>query len=205
MGTKPRTKATKIIQRVWTGGTPEAVVGIDPGLHGALVLYRPNPPAVLLSEGGVVGGTEPHLMVWDIPKAKVQKTLSKAMLEFDKQGIFDLARALVDVYGAQRVIIENVSGRAGQGSGFSFGFGVGLLHMAFVAAGAKPETVTPSVWKRDAKVPADKDKTTACADETFPDYKHLFRVPYKNTPTKIVTRHDRAEAALIAWWGVHHV
>lgn len=178
----------------------EMVVGVDPGLHGAIALYR---PAMML-------GDKPHpdaLLVWDMPTREVQASRNKFKTVLDLKGLSDLARTLVGVFGVKRVIIEQVSGMAGQGSGFSFGWNAAAAHMAFVAEGVEPETVTPSTWKKDCDVPADKKQAADCARLTFPDHHEKFRKPHgtKARAAKGVTvpANDRAEAALLAWWGVN--
>jgi hypothetical protein len=54
-------------------------------------------------------------------------------------------------------------------------------------------TVTPSVWKQSLNIPADKTAARRRAAEFFPDDAHQWRL----------AKHDgRAEAALIAWYGL---
>lgn len=177
------------------------VVGVDPGLDGAIALYRPGIAPLLSFEGVEV--PRPELMLWDMPTHTVQAGKGKTKREVDIRELCALAIYLVGVYGAQRVIIEKVSGMPGQGSGFSFGWNTAAVMTAFIAAGAHPEQVTPAMWKKQCDVPADKKLATGCAELTFPNFKHLFHVPHKTSKKGVmVPRHDRSEAALLAWWGV---
>lgn len=170
----------------------KCVVGVDPGGKGAFALYRPGfAPA---SDG---------LLVWDMPVKQVQVSRNKFKEVVDLHGIYHLAAFLVDIIGAERVIIEKVGGMPGQGSGFTFGWNCGTVHMAFIAAGLEPEMVMPARWKKDSQVPADKKAALKCADLTFPEHKAKFRVPHKTQKAATVPRPDRAEAALIAHWGAH--
>jgi hypothetical protein len=181
----------------------DIVLGVDPGGNGALALYRPNAAPIPGPPGTDIMITPHKLMVWDMPTRKVQTTKNKFKVELDLRALSDLAKMLVDSYGVQRVVIEKVGGMPGQGSGFTFGWNCGVVHMAFVAHGLVPELVSPGQWKKDAQVPADKKQAVACADATFEEHRDLFRVPHATQKGKFVVRSDRAEAALIAWWGVN--
>lgn len=195
------------IQRNKAKAGREIVVGVDPGGKGALALYRPNheppplPPGVTMLTD--LTAQSAKLIVWDMPTRDVQVTKNKFKTELDLFALHKLALLLVDSYSAERVVIEKVGGMPGQGSGFTFGWNCGVVHMAFIAAGVVPEIVSPGQWKKDAQVPADKKAAVQCADATFPDYAGEFRRPHATQKGKQVVRPDRAEAALLAWWGVN--
>lgn len=193
------------IQRNKTKAGREIVVGVDPGGKGALALFRPNAAPLPPPPGlDVTPAPMPKLIVWDMPTRDVQVTKNKFKTELDLAGLHKLALLLVDSYGAQRIVIEKVGGMPGQGSGFTFGWNCGVVHMAFISAGITPEIVSPGQWKKDAQVPADKKEAVKCADATFEGYESEFRRPHATQKGKQVVRPDRAEAALLAWWGVHH-
>ena len=191
------------IQRNKAKANREIVVGVDPGGKGALALYRPNAVPQPGPPGMDITITPPKLIVWDMPTCEVQVTKNKFKTELDLDALHKLAALLVDSYGAQRVVIEKVGGMPGQGSGFTFGWNCGVVHMAFISCGITPEIVSPGQWKKDAQVPADKKEAVKCADATFPDYVGEFRRPHATQKGKSVVRSDRAEAALLAWWGVN--
>lgn len=191
------------IQRNKAKANREIVVGVDPGGKGALALYRPNVAPMPGPPGTDITIQPPKLLVWDMPTREVQVTKNKFKTELDLDALHKLAALLVDSYGAQRVVIEKVGGMPGQGSGFTFGWNCGVVHMAFISCGITPEIVSPGQWKKDAQVPADKKEAVKCADATFPDYVGEFRRPHATQKGKSVVRSDRAEAALLAWWGVN--
>jgi crossover junction endodeoxyribonuclease RuvC len=152
------------------------VLGIDPGLSGALVLYDSE-----------IDGLD----VWDVPTHALTRN-GKNKSEVDVQALVDL----IDVAAARRprVFIENSTPMPGQGSASTFSFGktFGLLYG--VAAGRKLviERVAPVRWKNALAVPRDKDGARARASVLLPA--HSGHWPLK--------KHDgRAEAALIALYG----
>lgn len=192
------------VKRKTTDTKHDIVVGVDPGGKGALALYRPNAEPLPPPPGlDVQPLPMPKLMVWDMPMREEQTTKNAFKSVLDLTALHKLAALLVDSYGAQRVVIEKVGGMPGQGSGFTFGWNTGVVHMAFIACGVTPEIVSPGTWKKDAQVPADKKLAVNCADATFPDYVSEFRRPHATQKGKLVVRPDRAEAALLAWWGVN--
>lgn len=183
--------------------TSPIVVGVDPGGKGAFALYRPGfyaPPA----PPGMKRAAAPQLMLWDMPTKKVQVSRNTEKTVVDLFALHALAQLLVGTMGAQRVIIEKVGGMPGQGSGFTFGWNTGIVHMAFIAAGIEPETLAPTRWKNEMKLDKDKNKSVFMADELFPAHVAEFRAPNKAKKGAFVVRKDRAEAALIAYWGATH-
>ena len=103
--------------------------------------------------------------------------------------------SLIRAIGPSRVIIEQVGARPGQGvsSMFRFGEAVGTV-IGIVGALAIPfERVTAARWKKAFRLDAEKESARARALELWPAHAHEFRLK-KN--------HGRAEAALIALFGV---
>jgi crossover junction endodeoxyribonuclease RuvC len=152
------------------------VLGIDPGLSGALALYD--------SECDL-------LEVCDVPTHLLTRN-GKNKSEVDVQALVDLVDGMA--VNRPRVFIENSTPMPGQGAAsiFSFGKTFGLLYG--VAAGRKLviERVAPVKWKNALGVPKDKDGARARASVLLPT--HSARWPLK--------KHDgRAEAALIALYG----
>jgi hypothetical protein len=69
----------------------------------------------------------------------------------------------------------------------------GALKGALAWRSIPVQTVRPSEWKPSLNVPADKSAARRRAAEFFPDDAHQWRL----------AKHDgRAEAALIAWYGM---
>ncbi len=159
------------------------ILGIDPGLSGALALLTPT-----------------TLEVFDVPSFKA-KTRGREMNGpevarwLDSQGCEASGldegenRSMID-----HAFIESVAAMSRQGvaSMFKFGYTAGRLR-GIVEAHFIPVTLVSSQkWKRDLGVPREKDAARARASELFPSHSDLF-VRVKDD--------GRAEAALIAEWG----
>ncbi len=96
--------------------------------------------------------------------------------------------------GPAHAFIEAVHAMPKQGvsSTFAFGQAYGALRGVLAGAGISRTLITPAVWKRAVKVGAHKDAARARASELFPAQAGLW---------SRVKDHNRAEAALIAWYG----
>lgn len=133
------------------------------------------------------------ITAFDMPTA--QKTVGGMKREvMDHQAFGDLLDTLRDIYGVQKTVVEQVSGMAGQASGFQFGFGVGCIHQGLFDRQMPFETVTPGQWKKQAKVPKDKKEAIARADQVFAGQRQKLR------NERGTAKDGRAEAALMAWW-----
>jgi crossover junction endodeoxyribonuclease RuvC len=86
---------------------------------------------------------------------------------------------------------------AGQGvtSVFSFGRSLGAIEGVIAARSIKSTLVTPQTWQKAMGVSGGKDGARARAMEVFPWNVDLF---------KRVKDDGRADAALIAAWGLRH-
>ena len=152
------------------------ILGIDPGLSGAVALLTPDG----------------ELFVHDIPTLDVGGRKRP-----DAVGLAHM----FDAYAAQApsVWIEDVGVRPGEGAvgAFSFGKGVGML-LGVAAAHFMPvEVVRPATWKKAMGLPtgATKDESRARASALLPQHAGLW-------PLK---KHDgRAESALIALYGLRN-
>lgn len=162
---------------------PRAVLGVDPGLDGALAFWRPS--------------ADPHdeqpveLRVYPMPTLATLRNRKKKR-EID---IYRLAQ-LVDMLGAGDIghcYLERVGAMPGQGSSsmFQFGRGVGIVE-GVVAASFIPITrPVPQVWRKACGTRAGKDATILRSVEMFPKFSALF------------TKHGFSDATLIAWWGLY--
>lgn len=150
-----------------------AILGIDPGLSGALALFDP---------------ADGSLEISDIPTLKIGKTV------IDE---YALAR-IIDSWSPRirEVWLEQVGVRPGEGAvgAFSFGRGYGLLRGICVASFLTIHDITPAKWKSTLRVPADKDGARLRASNLMPREAH--RWPLKK-------HDGRAEAALIALYASH--
>lgn len=169
------------------------VLGIDPGGNGALALYS-SP----VRGGGGAPFVPAMLEVWDMPVNEVTVGGTKRK-RIDVAGVDELLDAICVLGNPDRIVIEQVGGMPGQASGFAFGFGVGALHAVLILRKLPFETVTPTKWKKEVKAPKDKKEAVVRAEEIFPQHRALFRDTTKTT--KGALRPDRAEAALLAFYG----
>ena len=150
------------------------ILGIDPGLNGAMAFFDADTGALTLL---------------DMPTLHAGAG-GKRVLDDDS-----LARTIDGRSGEIRhAFIEQVGSRPGEGAvgAFSFGQGYGVLR-GILAAGFVPRSyVRPARWKKAMGVPAQKDGARARASELLPAYAGLW-VRVKDD--------GRAEAAMIALYG----
>lgn len=153
-----------------------AILGIDPGISGALALYLP---------------ATDEMFVGDVPVLEIKKgKQTKRRVDLHR-----LVAMMRDCAAYKPTVwIEDVATRPGEGAvgAFSFGRTVGQLEMAAVAMELPLERVTPQAWKKALNVLADKDAARARASMLMPKHAHCW--PLKKHV-------DRAEAALIALYG----
>ena len=131
------------------------VLGVDPGLSGALSFYWGD-----------------HLDIFDMPTLPHGK---KRAVD-----VYEVAR-IVDMYSQATVAayIENVHSMPNQGvaSSFNFGMSCGLVRGVIAANFIPVEMVTPQVWKRYFSLTSDKTLARREAFERFPkNYTQFVRV-----------------------------
>jgi crossover junction endodeoxyribonuclease RuvC len=171
--------------------TTTHIIGIDPGLSGAIALLE-------VASGELFDVT-------DMP------TASKIKANGDEETIIDIA-GLAEIIGDYadhaeyrshvHVVIEKQSTRPGQAYAFKTGFGFGLLVMAAQALGCDGSIITPQEWKAAhgligaggdlkgaARTRAIKTASRQTAMKLHPHHRDLF---------KRAKDDGRAEAVLIA-------
>ena len=160
------------------------VVGIDPGLNGALALYDP---------------ASGSLDVRDMPTLVLPKASGGKRTELD---LYALAR-IVDEWSPQplRAFIEQVgpTPQMGVTSSFSFGGSFWAVRMAVAAHFIPTEMVSPQVWKRALNVKAGAGKSDAVrarASALLPEHSGRW-LRSKDE--------GRAEAAMIALYGARQL
>jgi crossover junction endodeoxyribonuclease RuvC len=155
------------------------IVGVDPGLSGALFFFDPHNP---------VTGESVDLPVHLLTRG------SKNKREIDIAGLI----GILALRRLTHAFVEQVGAMPGQGvSGvFAFGKTYGIL-LGVLAARSIPLTpVAPVRWKRALGVPKAKDAARARASQLLPQAAHQW-------PLK---KHDgRAEAALLALYGAREL
>lgn len=126
------------------------VLGIDPGLKGALAWYFAEYPSrIAVEDMPVVAGT--------IDGATIARRI----------------RAM----GPSEAIIEQVASRPGQGvsSVFTLGRGYGTVLGVLQACNVPLYFVTPATWKRHFNLSKDKDESRAKAINLWPASEHFSR------------------------------
>lgn len=167
------------------------VLACDPGAEGAWALY-----ATAIKPRREAPGMPAVLWTWDMPVNIV--TVGKAKRKrLDIAGVAELLDQIMVLGTPDRIILEEVNAMPKQSGMFAFGFGVGVLHAVLTLRKLPFETVPASKWKREVKAPRDKREAVVRAEEVFPSYRHLFR----NGEGRGGLRPDRAEAALLAYYG----
>jgi crossover junction endodeoxyribonuclease RuvC len=153
------------------------VLGIDPGLSGALAT---------VNENGVV-------KVWDMPVFDVVKGKKKKRF-LDEAALSNLLKSIrSDTFIAY---LEEVGPMPKQGvvSTFSFGSIYGALRQALICHGFIRNLVRPQEWQKALKVYGGKDGARMRASELMPDYSAYWEQRKGD--------HNRADAALIALHGL---
>lgn len=150
------------------------ILGIDPGLSGALALYN-------TSEGTVD--------VIDMPVLEVVRN-GKKKREVSAQA---LANQLVG-RNITSAFLERVNAMAGQGvtSVFSFGRSSGIVEGVLAAYDIPTTLVTPQAWQKAVGQRAGKDGSRERAMQLFPAQADLFQRKKDD---------GRSDAVLIAYYG----
>ena len=154
------------------------ILGVDPGLSGALAFYD--------TERG-------DLDLVDMPTLKAG-TGGKRVIDIHALHREVSSRAdFVD-----HAFVEFVGTRPGEGAvgAFSFGEGYGALKGVIVANGVPCTFVRPAVWKKALGVPAAKDGARARASQLMPAHAAKWQR---------VKDDGRSEASLIALWGARQM
>ena len=156
--------------------TPRRIIGIDVGLNGAIAMLN---------------GESLHDVV-DMPTVTLDRN-GKAKRQIS---IPELV-AIIEEFKPEEAYVEKVFAMSGQGvtSVFSFGRSLGAIEGILGARLIKTTLVTPQAWQKAMGVSGGKDGARARAMEVFPWSAGLF---------KRVKDDGRADAALIAAWGLRH-
>jgi len=155
---------------------PRRIIGIDVGLSGAIAMMQ----------GETLTG------VVDMPTVTLDRN-GKAKRQISIPELI----AILDEFKPDEAYIEKVFAMAGQGvtSVFSFGRSLGAIEGVIAARSIKATLITPQVWQKAMGVTGGKDGARARAMELFPWNVDYFKLK----------KHDgRADAALIAAWGLRH-
>lgn len=150
--------------------------GIDPGLTGALAFLDIS--------------SSPTIYIYDMPTLEVTTGDSKRKI-MQPEKLVDMIDARVLPNQPFKGLIENVHSTPNDGhvGAFTFGKATGIVIGVFTGTGLPLDQVTPGKWKKDMRVPADKDEAITVASRLLPMCKSMWSRKKD---------HGRAEAALIA-------
>lgn len=160
------------------------LIAVDPGLSGAMaVLDR---------------FTLELKAIYDLPTYQTP-TKSRKSGYFLHLDVHKFA-SMVSIYSkdTELCVIEDVGAMPDQGLSSTFRFGkvAGLLHGVMAAFFLPVIPVAPSVWKLSLGLSFDKSQSLALAKEKFPESAEHFKLKKHN---------DRAEAALMAYFGAKNI
>jgi crossover junction endodeoxyribonuclease RuvC len=156
------------------------VLGVDPGIHGAMAWYDTE---------------DRYLFLADIPTVSAKR--GKTAKDVDGTELANLlVTKFVNSQEVHTAFVEQVSSRPRQGGQFSFGVNYGRVLGVLEATGIPVVNASPQKWKQAMGLRTqDKGMSVRLAAELFPDYAHNFYGP------RGAGLDGRAEAALIAYWG----
>jgi hypothetical protein len=171
---------------------PRKILGIDPGLTGAFVVYDAMVNAI------VDGRNIPTLVVKRNRKQKRILDIRRLVLMAR-----DLASQHADLVAFLELVAANPmhGRRQGTSSMFNFGNTNGAIETSIVAANIPYSKVTPAAWKGALGCSKDKDQTLERASSLIP-----LGTPFWTPKRGVRTKEDCkgiAEAALIAYYGAH--
>jgi len=148
------------------------VLGVDPGLTGALAFFDPDTGL---------------LIVRDMPTVEVVRN-GKKKNEISPQMLANLVRE----HNVTAAFVERVGAMPGQGvsSVFSFGRSLGIVEGVLAALELSTTIIPPQTWQKAVNLRGGKDGSRARAAELFPRDAGLFARKKDD---------GRADAALIAW------
>lgn len=168
------------------------ILGIDPGLRGALALFDPDTCSIVRSSSiatNTVFRNGKRRLTLDIPM------LVRQIREYATPGVIGVL---------ERVAAYRISGRRQGGSSmFSFGKTAGAIEAALAASGISYSLVMPAIWKKALGCPADKDGTLVIAGQLMP-----ASVEHWTPRRKVRTKADCegiGEAALLAYYGARQI
>lgn len=171
------------------------IVGIDPGLTGAI--------AVIESDIGG-DGIYSHFVidVFDIPvepngNGKVKNRVHAAALD----DILQLVEPHLIILEKQmyRPVFRPGSKKpapAGGSSTFSLGDTYGVIRTCCALTDGEVKEISPTVWKKSLGLGKNKRDSIDLSQTLYPEVVKLPR------PVKLVKHHNRAEAVLLAHYGV---
>lgn len=160
------------------------ICAVDPGATGGIAFLDPQTW---------------ELELYDMPTT--MEGASKARVVVDRIALAELLRP--SAHDRQIGVVEKVHARPNDGAvqAFAFGKGYGALLLAVEAHGYELHEPTPAVWKRHFGLSGHKNLTQGQVKEMSRALA-LKRFPAAADLLKRKKDHNRAEAALLALYGV---
>lgn len=126
------------------------ILGIDPGLEGALAF---------------INAGRSSLEVTRMPVHSITKTKTKRFID-----TYEVVN-IIKKYKIDYAFMEQVASSPQMGvvSAFSFGEGYGKIQGVLAGLGVPINFVLPQVWKKSLGVPRDKKEAIARANQLFPN------------------------------------
>ncbi len=158
------------------------VIGVDPGISGAVAVYFPMPKT---------------FAVLDIPIVETKAAGRKTMRREIHEPVLSRWIAAHAAHPDLTAYVEQVGAMPGQGvtSMFRFGMAYGMVRGMLSAHEIPYTLVTPRKWKAKMRLGTNKDEARLIASRMFPEQSFFFdRKKDAN----------RAEAVLIAVYGSRH-
>ena len=152
------------------------IIGIDCGLNGAIAV---------LDDGKLVLVRDMPTLTVDINKKSKRQVSPQLLAE------------IIGNFKPDQAIVERPAARPGQGVTAMFGFGrsLGVVEGVLAALNVPVTYVAPATWTKAMGKAAGKDASRQRAIELFPEMSEHF---------KRVKDDGRAEATLIAMWGIRN-
>jgi Holliday junction resolvasome RuvABC endonuclease subunit len=163
------------------------ICAVDPGATGGICFLDP--------------------LTWDVELHDMPTTVvvgTKARTIVDRLA---LARLLTpSAHTRQIAVVEKVHAMPNDGAvqAFAFGMGYGALLLACDAHGYELHEPTPSVWKKHFGLTGHKNLTQAQIKNMSRSLAQK-RLPAIEPMTRLAKHHNRAEAALLALYGVEKI
>lgn len=126
------------------------IMGVDPGMFGAIAFYNPKFPQLIAA--------------YDMPI--VGKELNAAEL-------FDIIDSFKPVCAAIEVV--HAMPKQGVSSSFNFGVSYGVIRGVVGSLKIRTHLVAPTKWKKYFSLSADKEASRALAVRNWPDSPHFRR------------------------------
>jgi crossover junction endodeoxyribonuclease RuvC len=129
-----------------------AILGIDPGLSGALALYWPADGMLIVHDTPTIGDAKKRV----VNAAQVAQFLCVRI---------PVAAFIEDVHAIQK---------SGSSSAFRFGESKGIVLGVLGAMAIPLYRVSPQRWKKHFNITRDKDVARKLATELFPKHSGMF-------------------------------